>query len=169
MLATTKHFEPSYIEEAKDWGRERVITRIQIQLLPLQSSFHCPYARRKASAEPSEGKSQSPRVLVWGHRGMEGNQRTRWKERNECKRLHALSLHGTQGFRGKRKNSGLTGSVINPLSWRWAKEEGVGSKSLNSSKSTFLRKWGPWGKGFLPEMYGVLLSVLWVLDTPRRR
>ena len=45
MLATTKHFEPRYIEEAKDWGRERVITRIQIQLLPVQSSFpYYPYA-----------------------------------------------------------------------------------------------------------------------------
>lgn len=47
---------------------ERITTRIQIQLLPVQSSFpYYPYAVGKASW-PSEGKSQGPRVLVSGHR-----------------------------------------------------------------------------------------------------
>ena len=148
MLATIKHFEPSCIEEAKDWGRERVITRIQIQLLPLQSSFpYCPYAvAEKLSAEPSEGKSHSPRVLVWGHRGMEGNQRTRWKWRGmSVSGYMPWSLDRAQDL-GEKENSGLMGCVINPLSWGWAKEEGVGSKRLNSSKSTSIGNGAPLGK-----------------------
>ena len=65
-------------------------------------------------------------------------------ERNECKRLHALEFGQSSGFR--EKNSGLMGCVINPLSSRWAKEEGVGSKRLNSSKSTSVGNGAPLGK-----------------------
>ena len=67
-------------------------------------------------------------------------------EKNECKRSHALEFGQTQDVGEKEKNSGLTGCVINPLSSRWAKEEGVGSKRLNSSKSTSVGNGAPLGK-----------------------
>ena len=67
--------------------------------------------------------------------------------RNECKQLHVLEFgQRAQDLGGKEKNSGLTGCVINPLSWGWAKEEGVESKSLNSSKSTSIGNGVPLGK-----------------------
>ena len=110
-------------------------------------SLTAPMLGRKASAEPSEGKSQSPRVRVSGYRGMEGNQRTRWKWRGmSVSGYMPWSLDRAQDLGEKEKNSGLTGCVINPLSWRWAKEEGVGSKRLNSSKSTSLGNGAPLGK-----------------------
>ena len=150
MLATTKHFEPSYIEEAKDWGREKVTTRIQIPASPTSKFFPllplC--CGRKARAEPSEGeKSGSKSPCVGAQRGMEGNQRTRWKwRRMSVSGYMPWSLDRAQDLGGKEKNSGLTGCVINPLSWGWAKEAGVGSKSLNSSKSMSVGNGAPLGK-----------------------
>ena len=149
MVAITKHFEPS-IEEAKNWGRERVTSRIQIQASPTSEFFPllplC--SGRKASAESSEGKkSGSKSPCVEAQRGMEGNQRTRWKWRKmSVSGYMPWSLHRVQDLGGKEKNSGLRGCVINPLSRGWAKEEGVGSKRLNSSKSTSLGNGAPLGK-----------------------
>ena len=59
---------------------------------------------RKASAEPSEGKSQGPGDLVWGGEGDGRQPKNEVKvERNECKRLHTLEFGQSSGFKGQRK------------------------------------------------------------------
>ena len=59
---------------------------------------------RKASAEPSEGKSQGPGDLGWGGEGDGRQPQNEVKvERNECKRLHDLEFGQSSGFKGQRK------------------------------------------------------------------
>ena len=67
-------------------------------------SLTAPMLWRKASAEPSEGKSQGTGDLVWGGEGDGRQPKNEVKvERNECKRLHALEFGQSSGFKGQRK------------------------------------------------------------------
>ena len=123
--------------------------RIQIQLLPLQSSFpYFPYAvGEKLVLSQVRERVRVQESLCGGTEGDGRQPKNKVKvEKNECKRSHALEFGQTQDLGEKEKNSGLTGCVINPLSWGWVKEEGVGSKRLNSSKSTSIGNGAPLGK-----------------------